>query len=261
MRDFYITDEFVPHLMFSYNLTSQNVNPDRNMMDSSQVKSAVRDVISRCDDPQVVTEIVRNAVDNEQDVFEFQTLNFEEGNAHLGELYKTIFHSMFGEKAVLYTDDPFTFATAKHWGYKPIKVNRGVRQTLRNAGVITDSEVIKEGFNAEYIGLDELTEEERGTLGRYQQVDQCLGVESAETPRVYTRVFAKNGEELPYPGFFNGQVHIRKDQLGDLFTFVDTYKHEKGHAVTGASDPEDRFRDFFEKRLTGYILSDMQGKT
>jgi hypothetical protein len=260
VRDFYITNEFKPNLLFSYNLTSQNINPDRDMMDNSYVRSAVRDVISNCDNPNVIVEIVRNAIDNEQDIFEFQTLSFTGDNKHIGELYMTIFQSMFGEKAVLYTDDPYTFATAKHWGYEPVKVNRGMRQTLRNAGVITDSEVVKEGFNADYVSLDELTEDEKSTLGKYQEVDQCLGVESAETPRVYTKVLAKNGEELPYPGFFDGQVHVRRDQLKDLFTFVSTYKHEKGHEVTGASDPEDRFRDFFEKRLTQYIISDIQGK-
>ncbi len=65
-------------------------------------------------------------------------------------------------------------------------------------------------------------------------------------------------KELLYPGFFNGEINIRRDQLRNLFAYVDVYKHEKGHEITGAGDPEDEFRQFFEKRLTEYIISNMQ---
>jgi len=257
IRGFYITNQFAQNLLFCYNLTGQEINPDRDNVDSRFVKYAVGSIIASCENPVVVDRIISKAVDNEEDLFEFQPIDLTE-KIGLAELYRAIFYGKFGNKAVLYTDDPFMYAEAKHRGYRPVKLNRGVRATLQSAGVLTDSEVVEEGFKFDYVEYDELTAEEKAVLELHRQIDACLNVESSERPRVYSKAYAKNGEELPYPGFCgNGGIHVRRDQLQNIIYFVETYSHEKGHQVTGAGDPEDRFRKFFERNLVRYVVAEL----
>ncbi|MBW2977530.1 hypothetical protein KY331_01675 [Candidatus Woesearchaeota archaeon] len=261
VRGFYITDSFKNYLLFSYNFTAQQINPDRDEINHAYVKSAVHSIISSCVNPEVITTIIRNSVDNERDMYEFQTINFDK-ESKIARLYRDTFHSMFGEKAVLYTDSIFLSVEAVHRGYTPIKVNRGIRQTLMNAGVLTDEEVVSKDLIPEYVDFNDLTEPEKKTLMKHREIDAILDVESADVPSVYTTLRAKNGEELGYPGFYNNEqgINLKRSQLGSILSFALTYIHEKGHEQTGgAPDASDRFRNFFENNIAKYVIAKLEG--
>ncbi|MDO8556290.1 MAG: hypothetical protein Q7R96_03900 [Nanoarchaeota archaeon] len=266
VRDFRITDDFKDHLLFSYNLTSRDIAPDRNTINMKTVREAVHALVAQRPNQEMIEKIVATAKDNKQDIYEYDPITFPAdgfGEAHK-DYYRETFHKRYGEKAVLYGGNPFLFAVATHHGYKPINMHPGVRETLHNAGVLTDSEVLNQGFTIDYVDPKDLTPEEQAVLGHYQTVNQCLAFQDTGAPTIYASVRAKNGEELPYAGFHDPNkkpeeaVHIRRDQLRDLRTFVGTYSHEKNHQKTRASDPEDEFRQAFEDPLADRVTKEVE---
>ncbi len=261
VRDFFMTDLFEENLLFSYNLQTRDINPDRDLANPTVVRTAVKEIMRTCSDVETIEEIVKAAKGNHNDIFEFQTIEFTSDNKHVAPLYKKAFHKIYGEKAVLLTN-PFLALEALHQGYTPIEVSESFRRTLRAAGVLTEQEVISVGFIPELVDYNNLTAAEREMLEKYKGVNAVLGLRDTGAPQIYSKLRRRDGVELPFLGFCeidSGNVYLSRRTLLDLGTFVHVYKHEKGHQETGAGDPTDKFRQFFEFGLDRYVVAEMTG--
>jgi hypothetical protein len=262
IKDFFVTDDLKDSLMFSYNLTIADINPDRDSVNEGVMRESVRRIVRSCRDDKVIDNILQKAENNERALFEFQTIQFNAQDQDLAKQYETAFHRVFGENAVVFTENPDLFAQAIHRGYKPVILQEGVRNTLINAGVTTDKEIVYENFVPTLIDLSELSDREQKMLDRYKEIDTLMGVSDTGQPKIYAKLQTRGGKVLPYPGFFHPAkgIHLRRDCLSSPWRFVDVYKHEKGHEVSDASDPEDAFRQVFENVSTTYILAELEGR-
>ncbi len=261
VKGFFMTERLADNLLFSYDLETREINPDRDIADPAVVRSAVKEIVRTCDNAQTIEEIVKAAKGNHNDIFEFQTIEFVHDNKQIAPLYKKAFHKVYGEKAVLLTN-PMLALEAIHQGYTPIEVSESFRKTLQAAGVLTEREVISEGFIPEVIAYSSLSEAERKMLEQYKTVNAVLGLRDTGAPKVYSKLRRRDGVELPFLGFCeleSGTVYLSRRALQDLGTFVHVYKHEKGHQETKAGDPTDEFRQFFEFGLDRYVVAEMTG--
>jgi len=267
VHDFRVTEANKSRLLFSYNLYTRDISPDRDQIDPAVAQAAVADIIRSCLNPDVIKTIVRQAsVEKNSERWEFIPISFSEANKAQGELYKKAFHEIYGAKAVLAGSSPFIQAEAIHKGYKPIEMHPNVRQTLINAGVMTDADVARENYTVDPIPYEKLSATERSVLDVFTKIDQILGLRGTGRPIIFDCVRLKDGtfkEEIA--GFYKLDAgeppYIQRAMLADLAAFAKVYIHEKGHEQTKKSDPEDGFRNFFEVFLTRFVMDQLaEGK-
>lgn len=264
VKGFRVTSALSDQLLFSYDLYTRIISPDRDQIDLPTAKKEVRDLIAHCADETVIETILEAGKDNERDFVEFAPIEFDASNAALKEIYKRIFHRLYGDRAVLATREPYTFAEAKHQNYDPITLPLGLTVTLQACGVLTDRECIREGFVPRIVNHSQLTAQEKAMLALYVSINRHLGLEDRGPPEIFDQLHLRNGRpNSGVLGYFDpnaGKVLMRRDQLKHIGDFVETYVHEMGHAETGANDPEDAFRNFFEHLLGDYVTAEVQGK-
>ena len=54
------------------------------------------------------------------------------------------------------------------------------------------------------------------------------------------------------------EIYLRRTTLNYVSELARAYSHERGHDVTGAPDPADEFRNFFEYQLLPRILKELE---
>jgi len=167
------------------------------------------------------------------------------------------FKELFGENAVLASDDVNENRDAEIMGYKPVKINSGVASYLKENGIKKVYALVKE---REYQWIDwaELTDSERSLIDKVDEINQV--VLDKPTPvdvRVYQGLYTKAGREIESAHGVhvtepNGHKYIgvKRDRLRSLEDFTETYIHELGHNITGAGDADRRFTEFFVKALS-----------
>jgi len=264
VKGFRVTSNLSDHLIFSYDLNTQVISPDRDQVDPMAVRAAVAGMIAHCADEGVIETILKTGKDNEHDLFEFSPIHFDASNQHLKAIYKNVFHRLYGERAVLSTREPYTYAQAKHRNYDPITLPSGLMATLQACGVLTDRQCVRDGFVPRVVQTKDLKPQEHTMLGLYASINKHLGLEDKGPPKIFDALSLPNGKPVEdILGYFDpstGQIYMRRDQLRHVGDFVETYVHEMGHAETGANDPEDAFRNFFEHLLGDYVTAETEGK-
>jgi len=268
VQDFRVSTALAPQMLFSYNLDTRDVSPDRDQVNPEVVKTAVADLIRSCMAEGVIRKIIQAASQADAtDYFEFVTLEFPQPDNPQALLYKKIFHDIYGPRAVLASDsDPFVQAEAIHWGTVPIKLHPSIRQTLLNAGVMTDADVARENFTPRVVPYNNLTRAEKAVLDRYKDIDRILGLKNVGRPIIFDQLRLRDGTiREGIAGYYqqggSDPAYIRRDQLANLPQFTEVYTHERGHEITRRSDPEDGFREFFERRLSTFVLERLRNPT
>jgi hypothetical protein len=177
------------------------------------------------------------------------------------------FKEMFGENAVLESSDVNENRDAEIMGYKPIKVNSGVASHLKENGIKDVYGIVKER-EYRWIEKAELTDSERGLVDKVDEINQVVLEEPTPVDvRVYQGLYTKAGREIEssygvHVTEPSGQkyIGIRRDRLGSLEDFTETYIHELGHNITGAGDADRRFVDFFVNALAKLTRHQIQEK-
>ncbi|MCX6770956.1 MAG: hypothetical protein NTX79_02775 [Candidatus Micrarchaeota archaeon] len=249
----FITNEHANRALFSYNVNTEDISPDRDGISIAALQASVTGIISECANREIISTII-TAANKHRDspLLEFVDIHLPD---HIAQVWKEAFYSLYGQNAVLETGMS-SGMEAKHQGFEPIKLNTGIENMLHRAGVEYDREVITEGLNAHYVPLEELSAHERAILGKFVDVEAVLGLQNFDNVKVFDKVCTSAGRDLTAkrPGFWDGEsINIRRDMLSSLVSAVDVYKHERGHKETGAGDPDDKFRDFFENYLTAFL--------
>lgn len=273
--------------IFSYDLGIEDISPDRMFADRDKVLDEVKELLKSCANILVIERILQEAHDNpERYCYEFEAfgkrgkalemgedpfrklnreIEFPEKELDCGIIFKdkipenlwaTTFRRMYGENAVVASNDVNANKDAELMGYNPVKLNRNLSAYLTSNGIETADKIIKD---LEYHWLDrsDLTESERAMLGRVDEINDVVLEERIPIDvRVYSGLFTKTGREVEssngvQPTLDDGTkyVGIKRSQLGDFKDFSETYIHELGHHVTGADDYDRRFTDFFINAL------------
>jgi hypothetical protein len=257
-KGIYITDRYARGLLFSYDLATDDVSPDRDDVGIEALQSAVKHAVASLTDRNAILRILEAASDDSgRGYMEFIDTTLD---PEIAEVWKEVFYGIHGKDAVLSTK-PTAALEAMHLGFNPIDMNKGIAKTLNAAGVEYDTEVINEGLIYDNVPYDELTAAERATYDTFGDVAAVLGLPHFENIRIFSKVRSRTGRDLSNrrAGFWNGlAIHINRNRLSSFAQACRTYIHERGHKETSAGDPTDRFRNFFEYYLAAFVGKELE---
>jgi len=125
------------------------------------------------------------------------------------------------------------------------------------AGVRNSNDVVFRTYDTDEVLVSALNQSEKENLALTKLIDKLYGVDYSRTIKIYSRHKDGSSEPLP-PAFWDGAVHISRQMLLTPLSIIEVYEHEIGHAITGASDPDDRFRAFFEVHLASLVMKELK---
>ena len=175
------------------------------------------------------------------------------------------FKEMFGENAVLQSNDVNQNRDAELMGYKPVKINSGIAQYLSENGIKDVDDIVKER-EYKWIDASELTESEKSLIDKVTEINQVILDERIPVDiRIYQGLYTKTGREIKSAYGVHvtepsghKYIGVRRDRLQNLEDFSETYIHELGHNVTGAADADRIFTEFFVKALSKLTIHYMK---
>src|SRR3989344_1467191 len=261
VKGFYVTDnnrrEF--QSTFSYDINTQNISPDRNNIDFKTLKKEIKALLETCDNEEVIRKILSTAKkETNKDYVEFMDLDLQDDNVK--KAWKNAFIDVFGKHYVLDSKFSSWNYEAEHMGYYILHIDDRLASTLKKAGIYDARKRLCADYDYNNIPIEELNEKEKANLGLLPKLDKILGIESA-TIKIYDKLKDSNGCELQIPAFFSPitrEIYLRRTTLNYVSELARAYSHERGHDVTGAPDPADEFRNFFEYQLLPRILKELE---
>ncbi|MEM2137775.1 MAG: hypothetical protein QW568_01685 [Candidatus Anstonellaceae archaeon] len=243
--------------LFDYNIITNSISPDRDNVDINILKSEMAKILQTCQDPYVIRAIIERAAQRESFIEKELKLNISD--PAVKGAWELTFSRVFGQNAVLESKDPAVNYDAEHLGYNLIYVNDELEAVLKSVGVRTAYQVVFESPESDKVPIAELTPLERKNLALTKYLDKILRVDLSGSINIFTEAKDRKGVSLSVDGFWDGtSVNLRRDVLSNAWSLVKTYAHEVGHAVTGAPDPADRFRAFFERSLTSFLVREIK---
>ncbi len=280
-RALFIKGVFVSKIpaIFSYDLGLANIAPDRMFADTDKVLNRVESLLKGCANPEVIAAVLKEAHDNPQKLY-YEFMAFE--NRKVGDildrkknynefepsfkieikdkyglkgekenLWASVFKMIYGEKAVIASNDTDINKDAEIMGYKPIKLNGGIADYLKKAGIENADEFVQEK-EYRWVSNNELTQDELSVLKRANRINEAIGFKDTPETRIYSGLFLKSGREVEtskgvYINKRDGTkfIGIKRSVLKDRNDFDVTYIEELGHHISQAPDYSRAFADYF----------------
>jgi len=303
--------------LFSYDLGIDDLSPDRQRADGHKVQAEIKYLLEICQNREVYETILRAAfAEPERNFEEYHALapSFQPPSRPFGEdfhisslslpifdikkyhdreskiknyslgkfldsRWTKSFHAVFGEKAVLESQNLEANCDAQALGYQVIHMNHLLAHYLRNVGIKTADALLKTEKEYQWVEREALTEDEKALLALIPDIHRVVLGSNLETHvRIYEGEYLvtrsadgqklRVGQELITPdrGFYylhdpenpeQGLIGIKRSTLKTRQDFMKTYIHELGHKVTGYGDYTREFTDFFVDalaRLSVYFM-------
>jgi hypothetical protein len=256
-KNVYVKNVFLcgqPGMLFNYNLMTNKISPDRDNIDTNVLKKEIGKLLGSCVDKRVISAFLRKAATQEYFFEKEIDFKIEEGAK---EAWVKTFKEIFGENAVLSTEDPSIDYDARHTGYELVNMDSNLKKILKMAGVRNSNDVVFRTYDTDEVLVSALNQSEKENLALTKLIDKLYGVDYSRTIKIYSRHKDGSSEPLP-PAFWDGAVHISRQMLLTPLSIIEVYEHEIGHAITGASDPDDRFRAFFEVHLASLVMKELK---
>ena len=157
-----ITSGLSDRLLFSYDINARSPR-DRDHIEQGEMENHIGDILRECDNPEIIRKVIEAGIIDEREntqyryvPLEFQAISYKKRSggfmckrvrAENAELWKTVFHQLYGEKAVIYSSEE-SKKMAEVLGYKVVKIN--LADFLESCGINKDKNVASDdsGFNA-----------------------------------------------------------------------------------------------------------------
>lgn len=277
--------------LFSYDLGIEDISPDRMFAHTEKALDAIEFLLKGCSNTAVIERILQEAESNPyRTCYEFRAFAPRGLERKLGGIYEernykeidpgmsrtqnskflkklekpnlwvTTFKQLYGENALLASENTNANNDATLLGYRPVRLNVFIGKYLRNNGLKSVDEITKD-VEYHWVNRDELTDEERAMIARTDEINVAVLEERIFIDvRVYTGLFTKTGREVSASlgayiteGDGTKYIGIKRSQLSGFRDFSTTYIHELGHYVTEAGDADRRFTEFFVTALSRMI--------
>lgn len=236
--------------LFSYNISVERLNRDRDTISYSDIGYKVRDIWEDVDSIDLIKAILKQAVkpsSERERYIEFYASMY----SNHSYIWAKAFSELYGENARLFTND-IAAREAEALGFLPINVEHNIARILKQGGVKADEEGLSDDY--EFTFSQDLNREERSILNLLPLYASIAGFHVPETVRVFDEY--RSHDDIP--GIYNHrnrQIYIRRDVLaGDLQKALQVYLHEVNHHVTGSDDMSREFADNLNTLLTNMIL-------
>ncbi len=243
-------------MIFSYDLPTRDIAPDRHAVDQESLQKRIKTILETCPNIDVPIAILKKARDEKKEYAEFIELDFHD--REVKEAWANAFKIVFGENAVLDGQNPACNYDAEHRGKRIVYLPPALRRNLQKARVIDTQWLAFFGFQVIEEEEIVLTAREQRTMDLFAKVDGVLGIREPSAIKIYGKVRDYEGKEEEIKGFYtqhNKTIHLKRSVLSDPPDAVRVYTHERGHNITGAPDPADQFRHFFEGHLLPFVLA------
>lgn len=268
--------------MFSYDLGIDDITPDRGYANRNVILDQIESLLQGCTNEEVIETVLKAAVDNPHAEYdEFQALNKsrkEKLETDLRKNYNLIekenkmeiksgdffsksnpwvqtFKSLYGDTAVLASDDSNVNTDAEILGFKPIRFNHGIKIHLQNLGVETANKIATGTKEYRWVDIADLTTDELAVYHLIPDLNQTAFGKNDTVPlekvRIYQGMYFPSGREAESSlGVTITEkdgtqyIGIKRSSLQDRTEFATTYFHEAGHYITKKSDYDREHTDF-----------------
>ncbi|MBI5002216.1 hypothetical protein HZC31_02430 [Candidatus Woesearchaeota archaeon] len=214
--------------IFSYDLGLDDISPDRMFVHRDKALDDLEELLKDCTNTEVIEKILQRTHDDPEkwyyecyafakrgpsknglygeindDISMLRTIKMFKENLSIKNylkiqknLWVTTFKKMYGENAVLASDDVNTNQDALLMEYTPVKLNRCIATYLKENGVQT-ADTIRKEHEYHWIERSDLTEDEQQMLTRVDEINAALLEERIPIDvRVYSGLFTKTGREV-----------------------------------------------------------------
>lgn len=248
----------IPDALYSYHLQEREVgdvgNRDREVVDRNKVESVVRGMLSRTSSTKVMKGVLQ-AIIQHKDVWEARVglHPWVISQPDIRRIWRRVFNTIAGEKAVVSTGNPGDDVQAEYRGYKVINVDYFQREILKAIGIKDSLEaVVGASKGLKKVAPKHLREEERANLKKARKL-----VEKYYAP-VGSVSIMSNMKDMACGtyGIYNPEedrIYLHQSILGDLPQTLHTLLHETVHKHSRADDCSAAF----EKALTDVAVNIM----
>ena len=167
--------------LFSYGISIERLNRDRDLISYIDICYKVRDIGEHVQDIYLIKQLIQaSAGENRKNsnLVEF----YLSLNPTYRHLWKQAFHELYGENAILSTND-IAAREAESLGFKVIKLNHETKLTLMACGIQEDINCLAEDYEFEWSkDLNPLEKENMDKLCLYAKV---AGLELPDSIKIY----------------------------------------------------------------------------
>ncbi|MFA6533715.1 MAG: hypothetical protein WCT37_00920 [Patescibacteria group bacterium] len=266
VKGFQVTDREKDNLIFSYDLPL-DTSRDREMLEVNNLKENIGRLLGQTNSAEVVAALLdRAGTDYDTGYFEFQDISASSAFENR-ELWRQVFEKRYGqEKVVLksHCGQDWAAIEARFMGYRVVRLNSKITETMRACGILYDYEVAHSETNFEW--AENLNAEEKEMLALQPIIDEILeaGGNQAVPIKVYDRAINKNNNrDSQIAGFYSealGLIGMCRSELRSLGKFLETYLEEKGHQISGGPDGSRELFNYVIEKLVPYIIKDVKSK-
>jgi len=226
--------------LFSYNLEDVDINRDRDMVDSYQLRENVGAALMSSDMTRMMMEYYwKYAVDSELSLSMEYNARIMVSDNIVATKWKRAFYRVYGEQACIHTNSyAATDATASGW--EVVNLNSVSKAFAERLGIKTDRQA--SGFGDEDFTIVEATSRERKIIRTCGEICAELDV-----PTTVVHIVGKVMGNKTVCGFYkDNRVYILRSvfKRGGL-AVLKVMLHELGHYNTGETDFTRGFTDWF----------------
>lgn len=236
--------------LYSYNISIEKLNRDRDLISYSDVAYRIRDIIETVNEPEIIESLIKVAVmpSSERDRY----IEFYSGlYSNYPEVWAEVFKRLYGENVRLFTSD-IACREAQQLGFRVVNVEYNVARILRRGGIKDDTYGLDDDY--EFSFPSELNKDEKAVLDLLPMYAAVAGIEVPDNIKVFDQ-YASNNDIAGLYHPKNQQIYLRRDVLNDgLEKALNVFIHESVHHITGEDDMSRGFAEGLNKLLTSMIL-------
>lgn len=241
--------------LFDYELDDLKLNESRSA-DWFQVNGEVAKIVSEFSTPQIVLLLSMMFQDGGNVEFFEKNRLLMAGHyldVDTGKNWREAFSTMFGEKAVMTTNDKFFFDKINKLGKKPIVIlHDGLFYALRQAGVPHSLTILSKD-ERKYEVLQEPSPEAQAVFDEVWNSLAGLGLADGKQKPGLMMFKQRPGDSYVHFGAYeNGVCHINMDCSGSRQE-RQACLEEIGHHISGAEDESEEFQHWLVECLERLI--------
>jgi len=239
--------------LFSYNLFTNSINRDRDIVDIWDLKYSIAEILSKAETEETIKRILAALVSfNSLEAQSFR--GFDKRNH---EMVLKCWKDLYGKNSVISTSSE-SETIAKHKGYRTITVmNSRVVSGLQETGIKTDEDVANK---SDYYEWDDPTESEKELIDNVYELFK-LSKHVRECTKPNFRIFVDSSISSRGVCIRNERIiGFKRSEMINISDVVSIMGHELTHYVFDTSDNSDE-HDLYERKIFTDVMLELGGKS
>ncbi len=236
--------------VFSYNLFTDSINRDRDIVDMFDLRWDIGTILERVEDVKIIKRVLSAIIDS-NGIESAAFRKFIDPNNLVEDCWK----EMYGRKAVIATEGTAQ-TIARHKGYTTVSVaNSGVISGLQKSGIKTDKDVATQ---SDYYNWIKSSRGERELIeNTYNLFENCEDVRKCVKPifKIFDNKGKENNNTLGVCIKADGLIGLNKKLFDDERELFSAIGHELTHFVYNTIDNTEEHDHYMGKMFTDVIFN------